>query len=123
MLESYHDLALYLRVMGYLFLVYSMASMAIQRWSSDRRAAIIHAIFAFFFLGLASARIIPLVFDTAQYQHFVEDFTDFIITPILLIGVGGMWRYLINQSRDKVKNLERQIKNGNQKNHLAEVRR
>jgi len=123
MLEPYHDLALYLRVMGYLFLVYSMVSMAIQRWPSDRRAATIHAIFAFFFFGLASARIIPLVFDTAQYQHFVEDFTDFVITPILLVGVGGMWRYLINQSRDKVKNLERQIKNGNQKNHLAEVRR
>ena len=110
--EMTHDLMIYLRLMAYLFLAYSLFSLAIAKWTVHRDSAMVHIIFACMFLIGAVVLIVTRLLPITDYAHLVLDIMDFVITPLLLFSLVYIWKILIKQEQEKVRKIEDRI-NGN----------
>lgn len=109
--ETLHSLALYLRMMLYLFLAYSLFSVAIIRWTSNEKdKAMVHLTFAVIFTIGALVLIVPQISPAIpDYVDTVENIMDFIVTPLMLIGTIYVWRVMIKREREQVKKAEQKL--------------
>ena len=107
------EIILYLRLMTYLFLAYSMYSLAADRWTSHRSNAIAHFIFATMFLVGGLVLVITKFLPILDYVTVVIGVMDFVITPLMILGLAILWRLLIKQKKEKVKKIEDRINGSN----------
>lgn len=109
--ETLHSFALYLRIILYLFLGYSLYSVAIIRWTSqEKEKAVIHftmaGIFSIGALVLIVPRVVPGIPDFAA---IVNNVMDFVVTPLLLMITVYVWRVVVKQEREQVKKAEQKM--------------
>ena len=116
--ETLHNIMLYLRLMAYIFLAYSMVALAIARYTSSKQSAMLHFVIAALFSVGAVVVIVTRLCEITDRAAFMMDVMDFVVTPLLILGMAFAWRLLIKRQQERVKRIEKKIKNGNN-NSLA----
>lgn len=90
--ESYQNTMLYIRLVAYPFISYSLFILAFSGKSSrDARSTFLHLLFSAFFLWLFGNVVIRLVLGT-EGSHLISIVNNIFLPPILVVIVCAIWR-------------------------------